>query len=232
MNVTHKKTRIFLEGENLFGFIREHLPRLSEGSIVVVTSKIVALAERRTSIATDERTKVRLIRQESTFALRTKLAWLTIKDGTVMPNAGIDASNAKGKLILLPRDSFKAAARLRRQLMRAYGRSRLGVIITDSRLLPLRAGATGVALGYAGFSGIKDYRGTPDLFGRPLRLSQTDVADSLATAAVLLMGEGRECRPLATITGAPVEWRERVHREELHIDPRHDLYRPLFRKLN
>jgi coenzyme F420-0:L-glutamate ligase len=229
MNIMHKTTRIFQEGENLFNFICEHIPRLPERSIVVVTSKIVALSERRTAAGT--RPMERLIRKESTFAMRTEFTWLTIKDGNVMANAGIDASNARGKLILLPRDSFKTASRLRRRLKKAYRRTRLGVIITDSRILPLRAGTTGVALGYAGFSGIRNYRGTPDLFGRPLRLSRTDVADSLAAAAVLLMGEGRERHPLAVITDAPVAWRDRICRGELRIDPRHDLYGPLFKRL-
>src|SRR6185369_10169333 len=135
-------------------------------SVVVVTSKIVALSENRTAIAGDEKMKEKLIRQESQFAVRTKYVWLTIKDGMVMASAGIDESNANGKLILLPKDSFKAADTLRKQLQKKYKVTQLGVLITDSRTMPLRSGITGVALGYAGFKGIKDYVGLPDIFGR------------------------------------------------------------------
>jgi F420-0:gamma-glutamyl ligase len=89
----------------------------------------------------------------------------------------------------------------------------------------------GVALGYAGFKGIRDYRGTKDLFGRVLKMSRTDVADSLATAAVLEMGEGSERQPLAVITHARIDITEKVDRNELKIALRDDLYYPLFRRI-
>lgn len=222
------KTRIFKENEDLKGFILEHVPTLSEGAIFVVTSKIVALAEGRTA-AVEDREKI--IEAESEFVLRTKYTWLTIKDGVVMASAGVDESNADGKLVLLPKDSFKAARELRATFLRHFGLKNLGVIITDSRLLPLRAGIVGVALGYAGFKGVRDYRGTPDLFGRELKLSRTDIADGLATAAVLEMGEGREQQPLAIIENATVEYVDKVDRTELHIDIGDDVYRPLFDNL-
>lgn len=225
------KTRIFREGENLLAFIARHIPKVPERSVIVVTSKIVSLAEGRTVSATDKKTKVRLIRSESEFALRTKYVWLTIKDGTVMASAGIDESNADDKLILLPKDCFKTTRVLRTQLQKRYGVKKLGVLITDSRTLPLRAGVVGVALGYAGFRGIRNYRGTQDLFGRKFKFSRTDVADGLATAAVLTMGEGSERQPIALVTEPPVEFCDRINRKELHINIRDDMYRPLFAKL-
>ncbi|HLC90005.1 MAG TPA: coenzyme F420-0:L-glutamate ligase, partial [Patescibacteria group bacterium] len=80
--------------------------------------------------------------------------------------------------------------------------------------------------------GIKDYRGTPDIFGRKFKFSRTDIADSLATAAVLVMGEGNERRPLAIIEKAPVEFCDKVNRAELHINIQEDMYRPLFSKFS
>lgn len=225
------KTRIFNEGEDLFNFITNYFRRLKEESIVVVTSKIVALSERRTAFIKNALEKEKLIRAESEFAVPTKYVLLTVKDGMVMASAGIDESNANGKLILLPRDSFKSARLLRKALQRRYGVKHLGVLITDSRTIPLRAGVTGVALGYAGFRGVKDYRGTPDIFGRKLKFSRTDVADSLAAAAVLVMGEGNEQQPLALIEKTSVEFCDKTHRQELRIDIRDDMYRPLFAKL-
>lgn len=230
MKVTAMTTRVFTEGENLADFIRSHIPRITEGTILVVTSKIVALSENRTAFARNEKEKDELIKAESEYALKTKLVWLTIRQGLVMANAGVDESNANGKIILLPKDTFKTAKKLRAILMKHYGVKKFGVLITDSRLFPLRAGVVGVALGYAGFAGISDYRGTKDIFGRKLKMTRVDVADSLATAAVLEMGEGAECRPLALIEDAPAQFKEHVNTKELLVDIKEDLYRPLFRK--
>ncbi len=225
------KTRIFAEGENLIAFITKHIKRLPADSVLVVTSKIVSLAEKRTAVVEDIQTKVKLIQKESQYALPTKYVWLTIKDGIVMATAGIDESNANGKLILLPKDSFKAARLLRAALRKHFRVKNLGVLITDSRTMPLRAGVTGVALGYAGFKGIKNYVGTRDIFGRKFKFERTNVADSLATAAVLTMGEGNEQRPLAVITRLPVEFCDKIKRKESQIDIQDDMYRPLFEKL-
>ena len=97
--------------------------------------------------------------------------------------------------------------------------------------MPLRAGAVGVALGYAGFQGIKNYIGEKDIFGRIFKMSKTDVADSLATSAVLCMGEGKEQQPLAVITDAPIIFTNKRAKNELIIDPSKDIYAPLFSNL-
>ena len=225
------RTRVFKEGEDLFSFISKYLRKIPEESVVVVTSKIVALAEKRVAIIKDDKTKEKLIKEESEFALSTEHVWLTIKDGVVMASAGIDESNANGKLILLPKDSFKIASSLRRKLQQKYKVKNLGVLITDSRTTPLRSGVSGVALGYAGFCGIKTYVGTPDIFGRNFKFSRTNVADSLATGAVLVMGEGNEQQPLALIKGSPIKFCNTVNKTELHINIKDDMYRPLFSKL-
>ncbi len=225
------KTRVFREGEVLLVFIACYIKRLPEKSIVVVTSKIVALAERRTAIAKTASSREALIRRESELALPTKYVWLTVKDGMVMASAGIDDSNGNGKLVLLPKDSFRAAHELRTELRKKYRLKNIGVLITDSHTAPLRAGVTGVTLGYAGFRGIKDYRGKPDIFGRKFKFSRTNIADGLAAAAVLVMGEGNERQPLAIIKNAPVEFSNVVRRGELRIDLDEDMYRPFFSKL-
>lgn len=231
MIITPIRTRIFVENEDLLTFINEHITTIPERTVLVVTSKIVALAEGRTATIQDEADKEQLIRAESELAIPTKYVWLTIKDGMVMASAGIDESNANGKVILLPHDSFIAADALRTKLQRHYGVRELGILITDSRTIPLRGGVSGVALGYAGFCGVKDYRGTPDIFGRTFQFSRTDVADSLATAAVLVMGEGNEQHPLTIINDAPTTFQDRVERNELAIDPEDDMYAPLFTHL-
>ena len=131
MLVTPIKTRIFQEGENLLNFISEYIQELPEKSVVVITSKIVALAEKRTAIVRNEKEREKLIRKESQLAIRTKYVWLTIKEGMVMASAGIDESNANGKLILLPKDSFKTAAYLHTQLRKKFKIKDLGLLILE-----------------------------------------------------------------------------------------------------
>ncbi len=230
MNVRAVKTRVFKEGDALIEFIAQHVPGIKDGSILVVASKIVALAEGAVVQLANKKAKEKLIRAESEWQEQVLPEWwLTVRDGTVVVNAGIDDSNAGGNTILLPKDSFASAQTLRKKLMKAYGVKKLGVIITDSRVAPLRAGVTGVALGYAGFKGVRDYRGKKDIFGRKLVVTQTNVADSLATAATLLMGEGSERQPLAVIENAPVAWTGRVSKGELSIPMEQDMYRSLFK---
>lgn len=229
MIVAPIQTDLFREGDDLVAFIKRHMQHLVEGDIVVIASKIAALAEQRTVPVPSAQGFEELIQTESDHAIPTKHVWLTIKDGIIMPSAGIDTSNADGKLILLPKDCFHAAHTVRTALCAVFGVQKLGVIITDSQTIPLRAGVIGLALGYAGFCGIRDYRGTQDLYGRAFTYSCVDVADSLATAATLVMGEGDERQPLAIIRDAPVTFCEHVDRTEMCMDSEADMYEPLLK---
>jgi F420-0:gamma-glutamyl ligase len=220
MLITSVKTRLFATGENLVDFIAEHLTELKEKSILAVTSKIVALSEGRVLELTSPTAKDEIILQESELAVRTPWAWLTLKDVE------------QGMCVLLPKDSYAAAAELRDALCRRYDIKNLGLLITDSRTLPLRRGTVGVALGYSGFLGLKDYVGKPDLYGKPFKMTRVDLADSLAAAAVSVMGEGRECQPLAVITDPPVAWHAgSTNSDELAIPIQDDLYAPLYAHL-
>lgn len=232
MEIMAIKTRIFRENENLIAFILKYVKNPKENSVLVVTSKIIALSEGRVVSNTSLKNKEDLIKKESNFTVKTGQTWLTMKDNMVMASAGIDESNVKGKLILLPKDSFESAEILRKKLLQKFPLKNLGVLITDSGFLPLRTGAVGTALGYSGFKGVRNYIGKKDIFGRVLKVSKTDVADSLATSAVLCMGEGKEQQPLALITNAPVVFTEKVNKKELRIDPKKDIYAPLFNQLN
>src|SRR3989344_6692993 len=228
MQIKAIKTRIFKENEKLIPFILQYIKRIPENSIIVITSKIVALAEGRTAEIKNHKEKVSLIKKESSFAINTEKIWLTIKDGLIMASAGIDESNANGKIVFLPKDSFVSAEKIRKTLKSKFKLKNLGVIITDSRILPGRAGVVGIAIGYAGFKGLRNYIGKKDIFGRIFNMSRTDVADCLATSAVLCMGEGNEQKPLSFITEAPIEFISRVNKKELYIDINEDIYKPFF----
>ncbi len=131
-------------------------------------------------------------------------ALLTQRDGHFMPNAGADQSNApKGTIIILPTNPTKIAQEIREFLQEKY-KCRLGVIIGDSRVQPLRRGTSGMALGVAGIVPVIDDRGRKDLFGRKMKITRRAIADNLMSAAEILSGEVDERVPFVVIRNAPV----------------------------
>lgn len=131
---------------------------------------------------------------------------LCMKGGTLLPNAGVDASNAPaGCVTPLPADP-NASARAMKQSVEGATGARIGVIVADSRTHAMRLGCSGVAIGCAGIPSVIDDRGRLDLFGRKLEVTKRAVADNIASAAELVMGEADECTPAAVIrgTGLPV----------------------------
>jgi coenzyme F420-0:L-glutamate ligase / coenzyme F420-1:gamma-L-glutamate ligase len=129
---------------------------------------------------------------------------LSVKDGILAPNAGIDKSNVpRGFVVLYPRLPFKTANSLRRRFLIDKSIN-VRIVVADSRLMPGRIGTIGVAIASAGFEPTEDQRGNKDLFGRVLRVSFKAVSDSLATMAVAIMGEGNESIPAAVIRGIEV----------------------------
>jgi coenzyme F420-0:L-glutamate ligase/coenzyme F420-1:gamma-L-glutamate ligase len=189
-------------------------------SILVVAQKIVSKAENRyvrlDSVTVSARAAelaaltrkdprlVELILGESVEVLRAKPDVLIVRHrlGYVMANGGIDRSNVGGseRVLLLPEDPDGSAAALASSLLERYG-IRVGVIICDSFGRPWRKGVTNVALGAAGIPALLDLRGEPDRHGRKLQVTEVALADQLASAAGLLMGEGAESRPAVLIHG-------------------------------
>lgn len=227
--------RVTIEDHSLFAILDEALPALAEGDILAVASKIVAICEGRTLplAGTD---KAALIEAESTWFLPEAVSryhvHLTIKANALMPYAGVDESNSNGRYVLWPAHPQQSANAIRAYLSARFGLRHVGVVITDSRPLPLRWGVTGFCVAHSGFQALYDYRGQHDLFGRPLQMTQTNVADALAAAAVLVMGEGAEQTPLARIADAPfVTFQDRDPTPEelaaLAIALEDDLYAPL-----
>jgi coenzyme F420-0:L-glutamate ligase / coenzyme F420-1:gamma-L-glutamate ligase len=140
---------------------------------------------------------------------------LCMKNGTLLPNAGVDASNAPpGFLVPLPANPDKSAARIREEIRKREGIV-TGVIIADSRTHAMRVGCSGVAIGCAGFPSVIDDRGRSDLFGRKLQVTKRAIADNIATAAELVMGEADECTPVAVIRGLGLPMTEQTGVEEI-----------------
>jgi F420-0:gamma-glutamyl ligase len=206
---------------------------------VAITSKVVSLCEGRV-IHPEVVDKQILITAEAEYLLPpTESVYgttLTISHNLLLPSAGIDESNGDGVFILWPEDPQRSANVIRRYLAQRFARREIGVIITDSTSRPLRWGVTGVALAHSGFAAVNDYRDQTDLFRRPLAVTQANVRDALAAAAVLVMGEGNEQTPLALIDDLPfVTFQDRdPSAEELTaaaIPLEDDLYAPLLTRV-
>lgn len=220
---------------DLFALLAAYLPTFAEQSILVITSKIISICQGRV-VPIRGTDRQRLIEAEADAFLPPSASrygvTLTLKDNLLTPNAGIDESNADGVYVLWPHAPQQVADDVRAWLCHHFGREQVGVIITDSAPVPLRWGVTGVAVAHSGFLALNDYIGRADLFGRPLRMTKANVAQALATAAVLVMGEGAEGTPLAVIDEAPfVQFQERApttaELQMLQIALEDDLYAPL-----
>lgn len=204
MKIDAVKTRLVRAGEiSLNELLAESISELSENSVVAISSKVVALCENRV-VPLDEIDKDELIARESDWFIPRDFSpygiTFAIAQGNLAPSAGIDESNADGKFVLWPKNAMKAAEEARIFLSKKFSRKNLGVIITDSTCTPLRRGTVGVMIGWSGFRALNDWRDKPDLFGRKFKVEVSNVANSLAAAANIVMGEGDESTPLAIIS--------------------------------
>lgn len=196
---------------------------LEDGDVLVVTQKIVSKAAGLTIDLADIKPSARAFeiaethggdprhievvmkQSRSIVALRPNLLIAEHLCGAIMANAGVDRSNVdptdgRELVIILPADPDAAAQSLRDTLGARHG-VEIAVILSDSWGRPWRLGTTGAALGVAGLAPLRDLRGTPDLFGAPLRHSLQAVGDELAAAANLVMGQAAEGVPAVLIRG-------------------------------
>lgn len=206
MKVTAIKTeKVSPRSTTLVALLDRSLKKFSEASILVITSKVVALCEGR-FLTHDAKLKDEAVINEADYYLpKEKNHYgipLTITDNAFIARAGIDASNTNGHYSLLPKDSYATAKKIRAYLVKRFGITDAGVIIVDSHSTPLRRGTLGVAIGWSGFQALKNYENLPDIFGHHFTTHQNHV-DGLASAACLAIGEGNEQTPIALITTIP-----------------------------
>jgi len=224
------------QGDNLadlvLNAIQENNIALEDGDILVFAQKIVSKAEGRAvnlaavipslraielAAQTEKDARlVELIIQESNEILRTRPGTIIVehKLGFVCANAGIDHSNVAGAgntaeewVLLLPAEPERSAQKICNELESKTGK-RIGILIIDSHGRAWRNGTVGLAIGIAGLPGLQDLRGEPDLFGFTLRITQVGVADELAAAASLVMGQAAEGTPIVHVRGFPYSLRE------------------------
>ncbi|MGH7056874.1 MAG: coenzyme F420-0:L-glutamate ligase [Acetobacteraceae bacterium] len=204
--------------------IEQNIPP-EAGDVLVVTQKIVSKAEGRLrrldAVAVSRRAEelaatvnkdarvVELILSEARRAVRAVPDVLIVEHrlGYILANAGIDQSNVgpdgDTTALLLPEDPDASCRRLRAALTERFGVA-VAVLMNDSFGRPWRNGVAGTCIGAAGVEVLRDCRGVPDLFGRPLRHTDVAIGDEIAAAASLLMGQASESIPAVLIRGLAV----------------------------
>lgn len=208
-------------GDDLPSLLKAGLARagitLQAGDALALAQKIVSKAEGRMVDLADVTPSARavdlaaqcqkdprvveLVLRESRQVLRVVPGVLIVEDrnGYIMANAGIDASNVAGseeRVLLLPEHPDLSARRLSESLG-------VAIVINDSFGRAWRSGTVGTAIGVAGMPGLLDLRGRPDRLGRPLQTSDLGYADEVASAASLMMGQAGEGRPAVHLRGLP-----------------------------
>jgi coenzyme F420-0:L-glutamate ligase/coenzyme F420-1:gamma-L-glutamate ligase len=218
-------------GDDLAGLILSSLNEggieLQSGDVLAVAQKIVSKAENRIvdlnqvepsknalDLSKDAQKDPRLVEvilSESREVLRVRPGLIIVEHrlGFICANAGVDHSNVGGgeQVLLLPEDPGRSAAEIRKTLESATG-AEIGVIVIDSHGRAWRMGTEGVAIGVSGFPALLDLRGKPDLFDRKLEVTQVGLADELAAAASIVMGQSDEKRPAVHVRGFPYPLRE------------------------
>lgn len=230
------KTRKFLPPrDDIYDLLKTSLPKLREGDVLFVTSKIVAIHQGRCVKIEPGVDKDKLIiREAEKYLSRARVpkgyAVLTLKGHTLIPSAGIDESNSNGYYILWPKKPHEAAREICQFLKRKFKLKKLAVVITDSHTFPLRYGVMGISIGFFGLRPLLDLRGQTDIFGRKLKITRVNVVDALAAFAVLLMGEAAEQTPMLVLRGVGlVKFTNRDSYSGLNIPARTDLYYPLLK---
>lgn len=215
--------------------------KMDEGDVVAITSKVLAIIQDRIKKLDSVRPSREAGKIAETYDLDPNFveivlqeaekvyggvpkALLTLKDHVLIANAGVDQKNSpKGFVALWPKLPHKSAEKIRKELYAKTGK-RVGVLIVDSRVTPLRMGTIGIAIGIAGFEPLKDYRNEIDLYGKSIAITRQALADDLASAAHLIMGESNERVPAVLIKNAPVKLADKVKPSSVLISAEHCLF--------
>lgn len=206
--------------------------QIKDRDIIVIASKVLAYSQGRLVEIENEEEFIDLIKKEADKVLDEGDMVITMKNKILIPNAGIDNSNVpKGKVVLWPERPFDFAWQIRDTLMKQFKLKKLGVVISDSHCQPLRIGTSGIAIGWSGFYGVQDERGARDLYCQPMKYTQIAVADNLASAANLEMGETNASIPFVIVRDFKAKFTdEEFTEDDYFISPKECIYRAFYNK--
>ena len=210
--------------------------------ILVISSKYLSISEGRIKKLDDVIPSQNAIQMAKNFHINPKMMELIIREsdeifgglyGFVLtsvhkilaPNAGIDKSNVpKDHVVLYPKHPYESIENLRNKFLINSGK-KIGIVLSDSRILPMRKGTVGVALACSGFEPIIDLKGTKDLFGNVLKYTSQNVADCLASIGTLVMGESDASTPVIILRGLKIKFTNKpISSESLAIESKFDIY--------
>lgn len=235
-----KTEKIVDDSKTIFEVLDKAISEIKDGSIIVITSKIVSLCEGSFISKNKVKDKDTLVKAEADFYIprskeKAHSIIITLKNGVLSATAGIDESNASNRYVFWPKNPYESAEKIRKYLKKKHSVKKLGVIITDSKTLPSRRGIIGFALAYSGIKPLKKYVGQKDIFGRRIEITFANIVDALAAVSVLVMGEGNEQTPIVVIEDCKkVEFCDRAPSEDeirnLNVEIEEDLYYPFLSK--
>ncbi len=221
-------SQIKLEDDDIL-VLAQKIVSKAEGRMVNLATVAPSERAKELAIQTEKDSRVvELMLQESNDVLRVRVGTIIVehKLGFVCANAGIDHSNVaplhlpqnsrnsgaekeggEEYVLLLPENPDQSAKNIRDEIEKSTGKE-IGVMIIDSHGRAWRIGTEGVCIGLSGIPAVIDERGWKDLFGYTLRVTQVGVADELAAAASLVMGQAAEGTPAVHVRGFPYPLRE------------------------
>lgn len=215
---------------------------IQDFDILVISSKYLSIGEGRIKKLSDVNPSEEAILMGKKYHINPEMMELIIREsdeifgglyGFVLtsvqkilaPNAGIDKSNVpKGHVVLYPKNPYESLETLRNKFLISSGK-RIGIVLSDSRILPMRKGTTGVALACSGFEPIIDLKGTTDLFGNVLKYTSQNIADCLASIGTMVMGESDASTPVIILRGFKIKFTNHpISSESLGIESKFDIY--------
>lgn len=222
--------------DDIFQILNKSLPAIKEKDIVLITSKIVSIHQKRCVKITSKRQKDKIIKKESDYTTtytdpNNHTHRFAITHNTILGGAGIDQSNGDNFHILLPKDTFKIAKEIWSYIKKEHNTKELGVIITDSKSQPLRYGTIGTAIAFWGINPINNHIGKTDLFGRKMIMEKSNTVDPLAAAATLLTGETDEQTPITIARNIHnITFTQKNTQKELFVKSlKEDIFYPMLR---
>lgn len=220
--------------------------KLEDGDVIAVAQKVISKAEKRIvkidGVIPSTRARqiakavgkdaefVELVLRQTKRVVKASNEILLVEDkhGSVCINAGIDKSNVEGRdsFALLPENSDESARRCRLRIRELTGKN-VAVVICDTYSRPFRRAQVNFAIGFSGIRPFRDYRGMKDLFGQVLRVKNVAVVDEIAAAGELLMGQGKESRPVVIFKGLAdiMAEHEEYSIEEIYMSKEEDLFK-------
>jgi len=230
------KTRVFEPPkDDIFALLDESIFDLKEKDVLLISSKIMAIHQGRCFPIEEGISKHDLVAQETNQYLeytnnRNHDFVLSIVENAIISSAGIDKSNGNGFFIYLPKNPSILCEDVCKYLKNKFSLKDLAVISVDSHSLPLRYGAVGISIGAYGLEPLRSYIGTMDIFGYEMKVTRSNIYDSLAAIATLSMGEGKERRPFVIARGVEeLSFVNKQNFQDIVIPAQEDMYYPLLK---